>query len=417
MSAEGTIREQLRDRPLPGEAEAAGRSWRVVEAALAERRAAGGAAGTARRGVGSAAGTARRGAAAAPPAAGALRRPVLRVALAVVLLAAALGVALSPAGATVGHWIGDRFAGDRPAAKPAFAALPRGGSVLAISGSGAYAVRPDGSSRRLGAFSDAGWSPRGLHVVGAEGRQLVAVDAAGTLKWTLTTPRPVSHPAWSTGDGFAVAYLEGHALRVVAGNGDPTTNRVVRRDTAHLTPAWRPHSDRVLTYATTAGAIATIDVETGRTLWRTPAAATAADPPRALAWSRGGHRLVALRSRSVTVLDRTGRVLRTIALPGVGHALALHPSGARAAVVLGGRVVEIGLRVTAEAARRRQLFQGNVDGIAWSPDGRRLLLAWRDADQWLLLGPGGRITALHGVSRELGAAGGFPRVAAWCCAG
>jgi hypothetical protein len=414
MSTDGTIREHLRDRPLPGEAEAAARSWRVVEAALGERRAAGGAAGTA-----------RRGAAAAPPAAGALRRRVLRVALAVALLAAALGVALSPAGATVGHWIGDRFGGDRPAAKPAFAALPRGGSVLAISGSGAYAIRPDGSSRRLGAFSEAGWSPHGLHVVGAEGRQLVAVDAAGTLKWTLTTRRPVSHPAWSTGDGFAVAYLEGHALRVVAGNGDPTTNRVVRRDAAHLTPAWGPHSDRVLTYGTTAGAIARIDVETGRTLWRTPAAATAApaaepapaaDPPRALAWSRGGHRLVALRSRSVTVLDRTGRVLRTIALPGVAHAFALHPSGARAAVVLGGRVVEIGLRGTGEAARRRQLFQGNVDGIAWSQDGRRLLLAWRDADQWLLLGPGGRISALHGVSGELGAAGGFPRVAAWCCA-
>jgi hypothetical protein len=64
----------------------------------------------------------------------------------------------------------------------------------------------------------------------------------------------------------------------------------------------------------------------------------------------------------------------------------------------------------------RQLFQGNVAGIAWSPDGRRLLAGWRGADEWLLLGPRGRIRAMHAVSGELSAAGGFPRVAGWCCA-
>ena len=45
------------------------------------------------------------------------------------------------------------------------------------------------------------------------------------------------------------------------------------------------------------------------------------------------------------------------------------------------------------------------------------LLGWRGAGQWLLLGPGNRIRPLHDVSRELGSAGGFPRVAGWCCAG
>ena len=81
-------------------------------------------------------------------------------------------------------------------------------------------------------------------------------------------------------------------------------------------------------------------------------------------------------------------------------------------MVVGRRV--LGVRL--DGGTPRQLFQGGVDGIAWSRDGRRLLLSWRDADQWLLLGPGGHIRALHAVSRELGAAGGFPRVAAWCCA-
>ncbi len=386
MSSANAVRDRLRDGPLPGEAEAAARSWPVVEAALAEH-----APGVPTRSP---------------------RRAAVRVALVAALLAAGLAVALSPAGAAVGGWIGDRLTARDTRSAPAFAALPRGGSVLAISRMGAYAVRPDGSTRRLGAFSEAGWSPHGLHVVGVEGRRLVAVDPAGTVKWTLTGRHAVHHPAWSTADGFAVAYLEGRSLKVVAGNGDPTTDRVLRRDAAPVTPAWHPDSDRVLTYATRAGAVVTLDVETGRTIARSPVAAPLA-APRSLAWLRGGHRLVALSSHSLTVLDAAGRVRRTIPLPGVARLLALHPSGERAAVVVGRRV--LGVRLTGGSPR--QLFQGNVDGIAWSQDGRRLLLGWRDADQWLLLGPGGRIRALHGVSRELGSAGGFPRVAGWCCAG
>jgi hypothetical protein len=384
MSRTGAVRDSLREHPLPGEAEAAARSWPVVEAAFAERA----------------------GAARGRPSA-TLRRPVARAALVGALVAAALAAALSPAGAAVGDWIGDRLGRGAERAEPAFAALPRGGSVLAISRSGAYAIRPDGSVRRLGAFTAAGWSPHGLHVAGVEGRRLVAVDAAGTVKWTLTGRHPLSHPSWSTGLGYAVAYIEGHTLRVVAGNGDPTTNRVRRRDAAPVTPAWAPGSDRFLTYVTTGGVIQMIDLETGRPLWRAPVAASA------LAWTRQGRSLVALRSHSVTILDRSGRIRRTISLPGVARDLAVSPSGTRVAVVVGNRVVQVDLHGTV----RRQLFQGNVDGIAWSQDGRRLLLGWRDADEWLLLGPGGRIRALHGVSGELGVAGGFPRVAAWCCSG
>jgi hypothetical protein len=100
-------------------------------------------------------------------------------------------------------------------------------------------------------------------------------------------------------------------------------------------------------------------------------------------------------------------------LPGVARELALHPSGKRAAVVVGNGALDVPL----DGARPSLLFQGNVDGLAWSADGRRLLLGWRDTDQWLLFGPGRRKRALNGVSRELGSAGGFPRVAGWCCAG
>jgi hypothetical protein len=388
--------EQMRQAPLPGEAEAAARNWPLVEAAFAEH-----AAGSMDRSGGGG------------------RRPLLRLALVTALVAAGLAAALSPAGAAVGDWIGDRLGDEPDRGTPAFAALPKGGSVLAISGTGAYAIRPDGNTRNLGPFTEAGWSPRGLHVVGADGRRLTAVDSVGTIKWVLARPGRVHNPAWSTDQGFVVAYLEGAALRAVAGNGDPATDRVLRRDAAPVTPAWQPHSDRVLTYARAGGAIETLDVVTGRSMWRAPAPASM--PARALAWSANGRRLVVLSPRSLTELDASGRVVRTIPLPGVARELALHPSGRRAAVVVSRgaetSVLELSLREAGTAPATRQLFQGDLDGIAWSADGRRLLVGWRGAGQWLLIGPGERIRALHGVAAELGVRGGFPRVAGWCCAG
>ena len=384
------VRDRLNDAPLPGEAEAAARSWPVVEAALAERSPGRGPAGP--------------------------RRAAFRLALAAAILAAALAMVLSPAGAAVGDWIGDRFRADRDRTEPAFAPLPEGGSVLAISRRGAYAVRPDGGNRHLGSFSEAGWSPHGLHVVGVDGRRLVAVTPAGMTKWTLARPRPLHHPSWSLGDGFFVAYLEtvrsGATLRVVDGKGNPATSRLLRRRAAPVTPAWRPGAGYVLAYASASGAIETLDVITGRALWRARPGGLVRD----LAWTRRGRRLVALTSRAVTVLDRQGRVLRTLSLPGTGRELSLHPSGTVAAVVVAGAGGSRVLEVPLGGGATKTLFQGDVDGAAWSQDGRWLLLGWRGAGQWLLLGPHGHIRPLHGVGRALGAAGGFPRVAGWCCA-
>jgi hypothetical protein len=384
-----SVRNRIREQPLPGEAEAAARSWSVVEAALAEQTPA-------RR--------ARRP-----------RRYALRLALVAAALCVGLAAALTPAGAEVGDWIGDRFADRAAPARPAFAGLPQGASVLAISRSGAFAVHADGS-RRLGSFSDAGWSPHGWNVVGVDGRRVVAVNSAGTPtpQWTVTRPSRVHHPAWSTGDGFVVAYLEGQVLRTVAGDG--TGDAALRHHAAPVTPAWRPHAGHVLVYARERGGLEAVDVDAGATLWR---AARGAGLARQLAWSRDGGRLAALSARSLTLLDANGHVLRTVELPGRARQIALQPSGRRAAVVVDGvsgpRVLDVPLAGTGSPT---QLFQGGVDGLAYSRDGRRLLLAWRDADEWLLLGPNGRVRrVLHGVSGELGAAGGFPRLAGWCCPG
>jgi hypothetical protein len=322
---------------------------------------------------------------------------------------------LSPAGA----WIEDQFASDAPSPRPAFAALPDGsGPVLAISRSGAYAVHAGGATRWLGDFSDAGWSPRGKHVVGVEGRRVVAVTPAGGLKWTVVRPGRVHDPSWSQGAGFAVAYLEGKQLRAVAGDGTPSSDRMVRRGAASVTPAWRPRSDRVLAYATSGGAVEAVDVQTGVTLWR----GASTGPVLRLAWASGGQRLVALSPDHLTVLNARGRMLFTMPLPRGARDFALHPTGVLAAVLVGSggaaRVIEAPLSKPLPGRGRRaqrRLFQGDVNGLAWSANGRRLVLSWRGAGQWLLLGTDERIRALDGVTRELGAAGGFPRVVSWCC--
>jgi hypothetical protein len=128
---------RLPDRPAPHEAEAADRAWEVVEAAYSQR-----------------------------PVPGGRRLPGLRLAMVAAIVAIGLAVALSPAGAEVGQWIEDRFSGDSDTARPAFAALPDGGAVLAVGTRGAWVVHPDGGLQWVGRFSEAGWSPTGKNVFG-----------------------------------------------------------------------------------------------------------------------------------------------------------------------------------------------------------------------------------------------------------
>ena len=66
---------------------------------------------------------------------------------------------------------------------------------------------------------------------------------------------------------------------------------------------------------------------------------------------------------------------------------------------------------------RRPVFAttGTLRSLAWSPNGRRLLVRRAEADQWLLLSPTtahAPITAIAGISRRFGSA---PSVQGWCC--
>ena len=388
---ERELRRALRERPVPGEREAAERTLRVLRAAHAD-------------------------AARAAPR----RRSLLRPALALLLALAALGTGLTPAGADVRRWIDDAL---DPDASPTLARLPSPGRLLVSSAAGSWVVGADGSLRRLGDYTSAGWSPRGLYVVAARGRRLYAVEPDGTVRWSIVRPRPVAHPAWSPGDGYRVAYLEGRDLRVVTGSG--AADQRVDGPVAPVTPAWRPGAGYVLSYVTRGGSIVTRDVYGGRVLWR----ARAGDRATALQWSRRGDRLVALSGAGVRTYGRAGSPGPSRSLPAGSGArtMAVHPSGRSVAVAGSDGVVGLSLARAGRAPRTLFDGEGSFSGLGWSPDGRWLLAAWRAADQWVFIdspgarrgAPGARrvITFSH-ISEQLDPSEdgtGFPRVDGWCC--
>jgi hypothetical protein len=374
------LRRALHERPVPGEREARERTLRVVRAAHAAEALA--------------------------PAG---RRRLMRPALVVLAALLALGTGLSPAGADVRRWIGDRLDPD-----PSLSRLPSGGRLLVSSPQGAWVVHSDGSLRRLGDYSSAGWSPHGLFAVATSGPRVYAVEPDGTVRWSIVRPGIVGHPAWSPGDGFRVAYLEGSRMRVVAGDG--SGDRLVARAVAPVTPAWRPGAGYVVSYATRGGRIVTRDADSGRVLWTARGGAA----PAQLAWTADGRRLVALAGDSVLTYARDGSpgVRRTLPPGSSASVMAVHPSGRSVAVAgSAGGVIAVGLD-----GATRKLFDGagRFTGLAWSPDGRWLVAGWRTAGQWVFVrSPGAagarRVVTFSRIAEQLdpGGAAEFPRIEGW----
>jgi hypothetical protein len=285
-------------------------------------------------------------------------------------------------------------------------------------------VHADGSLRRLGDYSSAGWSPRGLYAVVGRGRRLYAVEPDGTVHWSVVRPRTVSHPAWSLGLGYRVAYLEGTDLRVVGGDG--AGDRLLARRLAPVTPAWRPGPGNVLTYASLDGRVIARDADNGRVLWSSRAGERVLD----LEWSLGGRELVVLLTHRVLSLGRGGGLRLGVDLPRASApaSIAVHPSG-RSAAVAGSRGGVISVSLDRGVSPERTLFAGTgrFSGLAWSPDGRWLLAGWEDADQWVFIGSAGarrgagarRVSVITRIAAQLdpGASGrgGFPRPDGWCC--
>jgi hypothetical protein len=364
---------------IPDEDEARDRAWRVIRAAYLERE---------------------------PVPAPRRRGFVIALAAAAVALAAG---AVSPPGRAVLDSIRRTIGIER--ADRALFSLPTSGRLLTVGRGGAWIVQPDGSRRLLGPYRDASWSPHGLFVAATRPNELLAVDAKGTVRWSLARP-DVRFPRWTgTRTDTRIAYLSGSRLRMVAGDGTGDHRLCRTPAAALLAPAWRPGPRRVLAYATAKGEIVVLDADACSVLGRAEAGAI----PTQLVWSDDGRRLAVAAPSSVRLLDGRGRLVST-ATPAEGTraaAVAFVPgSHALAEIRVHGSSSDVVL-----LGSGRLLFRGAgiLRDLAWSPDGKWLLVTWPSADQWVFVRSTGvrRIAAASDIKQQFG--GAFPTVAGWCC--
>jgi WD domain, G-beta repeat len=352
------LRTRLDATPLDSGAES--RAWGLVRAAYAERTAA-------------------------------RRRSGLRVAVAAAALGTAIAAAaLSPPGRAVVDAV-RRSIGIEHAA-PALFRLPAPGRLLVSASTGSWVVAADGTKRRLGPYTEAVWSPHALYVAAATRNELAAVDASGTVYWTIAGPA-ISLPAWGgTRTDTRVAYLSHGRLHVVGGDG--RGERSLGR-AAPVRPAWRPSQPGAfgLAWVTSAGRVV-VGVPGRAPLWRS----TAYTPrPRLLAWSPDGRRLAVATSDQLLLFDgRTGTAVG-LSVPGV-RSLAYGPGGRLA--VARNRSIEL----VSRDGSTRTLFSApsRPSGLAWSPDGSWLLTSLPRSDQWVFIGR--RVLAVSHIRAQFGGA-------------
>lgn len=372
------LRRRLRAEPIPGEHEAREHAWRVVSAAFAGRERI------------------------AWP-----RRHARGLALGIAVLGILAGALSSPGRAVLDSV---RRAVGVERAQPALFSLPAPGRLLVSSRSGIWIVQQDGSKRLLRGYREASWSPFGRFLVAARRNELVALDAKGGVRWSLARPH-VRFPRWAgSRSDTRIAYLSGSRLHLVAGDGTGDVDLCGDPAAAPVAPAWRPGTRRLLAYATTRGRIYVLDADRCSLEWRSPTH----EVPTQLRWSSDGERLLALGPDGLRVYDRRGREVArdnpsegtreadAVFLPGTHELAVIRIHGAQSDVFLlgGGRLLFRG--------------PGIFQDLTWSPDGRRLLVGWRSADQWLFIPfpRPGRVVAVSNIGRTFG---GFPHVAGWCC--
>jgi hypothetical protein len=369
------VRRELERLEIPDEHEARLRSWEVLRTAFEEHEPV---------------------------------RPARSWRPLVVLVAAAALVAavVSPPGRSVVDSLREAIGVE--SAQPALFSLPAGGQLLVSTDAGPWVVRRDGSRRLLGPFTEASWSPFANFVVAARADELSALEPDGDVRWKLSRPG-VALPRWGgTRTDTRIAYLSGRTLRVVAGDG--TGDAELARNVAPVAPAWRPGTGHAVAYVAADGRVRVVDADTRRLLFRSR---NRTRKPVALAWSHDGASLASLGEGVLEIVLGDTGVTR---LEGTGVAVAAKPGSASFALV---ERLRSGRSRVSAVDTGRELFSGAgaFDGLAWSPNGRWLLVAWHDADQWVLVRDGRRprIAAVSNVSAQFD--GSFPRLEGWCCAG
>lgn len=406
--SDGRFNRALWEAPIPEPPEAEERGRRIVAAAFAERKGSDGS--------------------------GRSRQPLPRLALGLSLAALLAVLLLSPAGAAVRNWVGDAFTASTPRPEPTLAKIPGGGRLLVQSAAGPWVVQPDGSRRLLGDYEEAAWSPHGLFVAAAKGRTLSAVEPGGTPHWSLTAAARVRDPRWSP-SGYRIAYRSGRSLRIVAGDG--TGDHLVNPDTAPVAPAWSPFGTPEVAYINAEGQLRIASSELPASRSGVPpdmAGAVGGRDTRQIEWAAGGRLILEV---SPTALHLQG--MRLSKLEGRSEfrartALAIPPGATVVDAALAPQRPLVATSITywkkhgtySEAVVFRPggsqsllRVPGSLGQVEWSPDDRRLLVAWPGANQWLFLPLGhGRGRAVANISRAFSPGGqptSFPRVEGWCC--
>jgi WD40-like Beta Propeller Repeat len=340
--------------------------------------------------------------------------PALTAAVCALAVAVA-AVSVTEPGDAVARWVRDVLGVGREDAKPALVRVPGGGRLLVTAPQGAWVVSADGSRRRLGDYAGASWSPHGRFVVAWRGGELFALEPNGSVRWSLARDGRIATARWSRGLGYRVAYVSGGALRVV--NGDGTGDHRYAAATA-VAPAWQPDGRHVLAYVDRRDHVRVAAVDSRRQLWRS----AQMDGVTGLAWSPDARRLLVTTPNAWSVLGADGLVLaqgRGFGIDDVEWA----PGGKRIAIVRhDGAAGEVLLADPAGRADERLLFSGpgRFGRVAFSPDGRRLLVPWPEADQWLFLSVarGGHVGAVANIARQFARGsrpGPFPDRVEWCC--
>lgn len=367
------MKRELERLDVPGEHEARERAWALVQTAYTKRE---------------------------PELA---KRMTLRPILVAAALTALVAAALSPVGRAVLD--GVREAVGVESASDSLFEIPSGGRVLVTADSGVWVVSSDGSKRRLGDYESASWSPFGRFVAASRTNELAALEPDGDVRWKLARPR-VRTPVWTgTRSDTRIAYVTNGRLHVVGGDGRRDIEAGGATSPALLVPpVWRPTSAFEIAYLDTRGYVTAFGTERPGLNWRSIRLRDA----RALQWSpRGDRLLVVARNRLVTLRASDG-VAREERSPGVlsaafapdGRLAIVRRNGTRSDVLVDGRV--------------RFSGTGTFSGPTWSPDGRWVLVSWRNADQWLFVRASGSrsVRAVANVSRQFDS-GTPPRIAGW----